>query len=1372
MEIFFYDPKHPTVDMLELDADLCDAGNIQHAVSFVPETRSTSITIHAFQPPGRDESSHVPFTSRTIWEWVASSEDFIGMTSSLNRHPLRQRALQLYVKYSGDSWCYDADFMASLSDRLLEQNKVEDAAEIANFCVTLADSQYKPTDGPSLVAKSKLAPVLFRQGRYSEALQNSRDAVQGLRIECANYHSDLLEAECQLADILIELGESKQAESLCREIFTRSDLLLASNDAILSCEFQLAKSYNALENFQEAREILEHVAAERQKELGSSAELTLRVKDELTRSLQGLGSPEAIALCADIERTIQLKELDGKPRGLWTVRLTHFVARHLHEFGDYFKAERCFSDELILVREKLGTGNHIQVAYTQSWIANSLFNQGKKAKAMTLFEQCLEVFRNILGPFHRNTLISLSNLTWASENMLTFMEFEAKMCSVRDLKVQHLGENDLDTIDSQLWCAQLMARRGQREDSLATIHRLHNAQTMIPASLPRLRMRYEHAILIAHSRTLLEFGHDTRAEELLKKGLILGKQIFGLGHPDALDGLHDLIPILNRMSRYSEADTLILNAISELKRNIDDRHPKILDLELLRADNLIWQKQYAEAETIESQVFRECSAIYGETHPTTIEVAARLAKTYNRQNRITEAQYILEKAIKSSQSTHGPHHRYTCFLQVQLVSLFHENKCHLVQALELSQNVSKTLKTSFGTVGAQDNELSLQIVHPAAVGALEAMASVLHALGAVKESASFFSDALIIRTKVQGPTHQQTMRALKDLAACQKSLRDYERAKNIFRQLVSLTSKVYGKTHTETITAKLDLGNCLTELKEFSECEEMYNEILRGLFDQGGKLHDDVARTYKSMAFLYWTAGRTADAERYMQEAIRILKGIKSHRAAAEMVEFGIFYDLQKNFSKAQLQWKEASCYLGRTVPAPHSLTRQIQLLVAESLCSNKQFDEADSVMEQLRQDFAQREGLQSKNLLKVERLLAKSMHARGRTKDAVQFIQESIRRRDLEELMDPKFWDLVKFLDDLEKEQGREGETTTFLVLEYKLLDKLQDHPKLPSMSVAEIWHLFGCTELAFEHYGNAECCLRAALELRTNLSEVDNAQTIEIEKSLACCIVEPDRLDERLSMQNRLLVQYQTLTKVDPEALIDMERDIAETLYLSNEFQKEVEVRRRILDQKAPGSIPDQQHIWDLQSLARAYFDLEQNCEAELYLDQTLNLIEQKFSEHAEDLCWTLDILVQVRIHLKKMVEAEDASDQAVLLSKQHPNWPALDHYKRLHMQAFCKKESQKWTEVKKTLTALILFVQSLPENARPSTDVDVYERALQYANSMLDNNENENEIGWQNDESGEDEDDEDAELDSALDVIQVSFSQVKETRKRVLGRSIQTR
>ena len=91
------------------------------------------------------------------------------------------------------------------------------------------------------------------------------------------------------------------------------------------------------------------------------------------------------------------------------MRAANNLGNILYDEGRYPESEKLYRETLEVRRELLGP-EHLETLMSMNNLANSLFEEGHYAESEKLYRDALDIARRVLGSEHRQTVIQMGNL--------------------------------------------------------------------------------------------------------------------------------------------------------------------------------------------------------------------------------------------------------------------------------------------------------------------------------------------------------------------------------------------------------------------------------------------------------------------------------------------------------------------------------------------------------------------------------------------------------------------------------------------------------------------------------------------------------------------------------------------------------------------------------------------------------------------------------------------------------------------------------------------------------------------------------------------------------------------------------------------------
>jgi tetratricopeptide (TPR) repeat protein len=183
----------------------------------------------------------------------------------------------------------------------------------------------------------------------------------------------------------------------------------------------------------------------------------------------------------------------------------------------------------------------------------------------------------------------------------------------------------------------------------------------------------------------------SEAESLYLQALELRKHLLGDEHLDVASSLNFLASLYKFQRRYSEAEPLLLQALELRKRLLGEEHPDVAHIFNNLALVYKLQGHYNEAESLYLQALQLLQRLLGEEHSDTASNLNNLALLYKAQGRYSEAEPLLLQVLELRKRLLGEAHRDVASSLSNLASLYHSQRDYSeaellsVQALAIAE---------------------------------------------------------------------------------------------------------------------------------------------------------------------------------------------------------------------------------------------------------------------------------------------------------------------------------------------------------------------------------------------------------------------------------------------------------------------------------------------------------------------------------------------------------------------------------------------------------------------------------------------------------------------------------------------------------------
>lgn len=379
-------------------------------------------------------------------------------------------------------------------------------------------------DAPlTLDSLNSLALILHRLGRYDEAKEMHRRALQGEVKTLGAESQDALNTMVNLAGLYNDECQWTEAEKLLVEALEICKTALGPDHSLtLNATTLLATTYRDQSRWAEAVKLEVQMLEVRESQLGSDHPQTLVVKSNLALTYRKQGR------LTDAERLqLQvLKAYEGNPDAeLDMLSLKLHLAATYKAQGRLDEAEVLQSQILKASKTKLGP-NHFDTMTRMSHLSTTYWARGRYQDAYDLETQTLALRTANLGADHLSTLDSKAILAMTSRSQGLLGCAEALGLEVLEAHARKLGDRHPLTLDSKADLACTFREQGRLEEAAELEECLVGVRIEV--------LGPEHLDTLAGMRGLANTyrlqGRTGDAIELLGKCLEVYERVLGAQH--------------------------------------------------------------------------------------------------------------------------------------------------------------------------------------------------------------------------------------------------------------------------------------------------------------------------------------------------------------------------------------------------------------------------------------------------------------------------------------------------------------------------------------------------------------------------------------------------------------------------------------------------------------------------------------------------------------------------------------------------------------------------------------------------------------------------------------------------------------------------
>ena len=1210
-----------------------------------------------------------------VWRYALVSDSSTTDLATDEDVARRHRVESCYRSHFGNDLS-DISRVDTLLELLLENDRIQEAEDFVKLSLELAE-HFCGSDSPAYwTAQGNLARVYYEQGRDNEAQAVIMDVIQKFENGGHYLSADMLTHQLTLVQILLSQGHQEEAKTLCVGVVQTARFLYSgSHEMSLQAEFQLARAYNELQEFNEAKKSLENIVAARtrQDNTGFTNTKTLQACIELSRTLSNLGNrTDALKLCLKIEDHFKRSTTI---RPMWTLELVMSVGRHLYSLHQFVEAERVFRDLYDQTLARVRSRRHPKAVKANLLLASAMAAQNLEKEVVGICEESYNVTKEIYGPYHRRTLQLYSTLTWSQSKSIPFHDLETRVSKIRDLRKLYLGENDLDSLGSDMDCAQLGWQRGDWNGAFELLNQVRRKSKILSGFSTQLKME-----LTAHFANFYHAKADyDKAEIQQRKALNLVGSTVGMDHPVTASMLTNLAAILRRLERFEEAEALLSEGISRLSESVGRKHPAITHIHATRAELFGEQHQWKDAEILQRRCLSDFEA-YGETHPYVISAKHRLADSFAHRGKFDEAEKLYISAIEASRITYSSNHRIVADILSGLAKLM-RHQGNWKRAQDLCEEVKNIRVLSYGQLTPLRNEqLTTEIQHPDIIDALEAL-SRSYDEEDLNRSLQLQKEVVAYRTALLGSLHPDTLSSYSRIGLIYDAMGDHDRALLVMLDTSEKSSSILGNYDPASWRRRHRLCKLYCKLKRYTEAESHYVRLLEETKVMKGRNSLDTAFIMCEVADLHVVMSQHREAESVYLAALHILKSSKhvAKKTMQTMNNLGICYCSLGQPDDAKILLKQAM-ELESTAMAQGSQNFIKLRFEWVLLCLTlKRYTDAEALVQDSLEKCHQALAADVTYQMCFDRLLARSLIGQEKIQSAEILLENSIRQRENEHSQEPTFIALKFVLAEIMRDSKRYTEEEK--LLEEVLRTEETVHGSSSSILDSTLGRLAKAKK-RLQKFNEAEKLYNRIAEIHQTTTKQGSEKHFRALGKAILCVKESDFSEERL----------ESLISVCDLFCKSQKSDDDDGLSLFRRFAKKCEedamsisacLRLELIDRHtaSPGKL-DRLILNDIAGLARVMLSMGWLDEAERVLECVVDMKEEAEGQSDTDMiffCNKMYDLSRTKAALGKYDEAEKLMEEVVFCERDLFDRNSVDRFHGLAKLAPLKFRSEKWREAR---------------------------------------------------------------------------------------------
>jgi serine/threonine protein kinase len=441
-------------------------------------------------------------------------------------------------------------------------------------------------------------------------------------------------------------------------------------------------------------------------------------------------------------------------------------------------------------------------------IGDAYRGTGAYVSAVEFLKRSSDIYRQVSGPEHSDTLFTLNCLAQAHLDAGQTGEAIALLEQVRDARLKTLASDHPDSLRARNNVATAYLEAGKTDEAIALLEPLRDAY--MKHFGPDHDETLEHLDNLAHA--YLAAGKTTDAVALFEQVRDAKVKNLGAEHPFTLVSLNNLAHTYLRAGKAAEGIAL-LEQVRDVKiKELGADHPSTLNTLFNLGQAYLLFGKTAEAIALLEQVRDSRSEKLGVDHPAMLEALSCLGAAYTRAGKTAEAIPLLEQMRDAKLKKLGPDHPGT------VITLSSLGQAYLFagkpdEAIRIFEQVRDTRVKILGAD------------HPDTLTTLSNLGVAYREAGKLDQALPLLQQAAAGIEKGQF-IHHSAGSIVDNLSDCHERLKQYEAAEAWRRKWLAVLKERAGPESAAYVNTLAGVGLNLLRQQRYAEAEQTLRDCL------------------------------------------------------------------------------------------------------------------------------------------------------------------------------------------------------------------------------------------------------------------------------------------------------------------------------------------------------------------------------------------------------------------------------------------------------------------------------------------------------------------------------------------------------------------
>ncbi|CAF0819976.1 unnamed protein product [Adineta steineri] len=479
------------------------------------------------------------------------------------------------------------------------------------------------------------------------------------------------------------------------------------------------------------------------------------------------------------------------------------LGKLLLTIGQFNKAEELYN----VLLKQTSVENEKQHYYSQLGFAH--LNKGDYEKAISYYNQALEIREKIFPSNHPNLATSYSNIGSVYDNMGEYSRAVSYHEKAVEICEKTLPSNHLHLAQSYNNIGNIYTKMGEYSKALSSLEKaLEICRKTLPSNHPDMASSYNNI-----GSVYIKIGEHSKALSFYGKALEIDQKTLPSNHPDLANSYNNIGLVYDNMGEYLKGLSFYKNALEIREKSLSSNHPALATS--YNNIGLVYDSmgEYSKAVSCHEKALILREKILSSNHPLLATSYNNIGNVYTKMGEYLKALSSHEKALDIYQKALPSNHPDLANSYNSIGSVY-DNMGEYPKAL-----------TSFGKA-LEIYQRTLPSNHPDMAISYNNIGSVHTKMGENLKALSFFENVLEIQQKTLPSNHPTLAISYNNIGYVYDIMGEYSKALSTHEKALEIREKTVPSNHPDLATSYNNVGSVYNTMGEYSRALSYYEGAL------------------------------------------------------------------------------------------------------------------------------------------------------------------------------------------------------------------------------------------------------------------------------------------------------------------------------------------------------------------------------------------------------------------------------------------------------------------------------------------------------------------------------------------------------------------